>query len=268
MTDDYFQTDTRSTSRGAESAIRDLELTDRWNTPLQKPNGGYILAAMLRGLAEDLVGEGISAEPLVASITYFKPGDPGPAELHCSLLRPGRRVSTGAATLVQGEKKIAYLVASFADRAGGHTRELGAPPQLPPPDECVNPWHGDQMPMSIADRIQYRVKESPGWSVGAPSGDPTAEVWMRLTGDRDADVFTSALFVDGYAPPIFELGNFPSMTIQLTVHFHGPPAPGWVASRLTTRHLINGHHEEDCELWDSTGRLVAQSRQIALILDS
>lgn len=265
VTDDYYAIDTASVSRG--DAIRDLTLTDRWNTRHGKPNGGYILAAMLRGLAEESANGGASAEPMVASITYFKVGIPGPAELHTAVLRPGRRVTTAEATLWQGESKIAHMVGSFGDRDGGHTHELGQPPSLPPVDECTDPWGGNVPGMPIAERIDYRVKDTPGWVVGKPTGDPSADVWMRLAGERDADVFASALLVDGYAPPIFELGNFPSVTIQLTVHFHGAPAPGWIASHFTTRHIINGHHEEDCELWDSTGRLVAQSRQLALIVD-
>ena len=56
------------------------------------------------------------------------------------------------------------------------------------------------------------------------------------------------------------------MTVQLTVHLHRLPVPGWLATRLTTRHVINGFHEEDCELWDEDGNLVAQSRQFAILL--
>jgi hypothetical protein len=49
------------------------------------------------------------------------------------------------------------------------------------------------------------------------------------------------------------------------VHIRGRPAPGWLACRTLTRHVIGGFHEEDFEIWDSTGALVAQSRQFAVL---
>ncbi|WP_344398167.1 hypothetical protein [Actinomadura alba] len=42
-------------------------------------------------------------------------------------------------------------------------------------------------------------------------------------------------------------------------------APGRLAGRAATRHVIGGHHEEDFEIWDSGGALVAQSRRFALL---
>ena len=43
-----------------------------------------------------------------------------------------------------------------------------------------------------------------------------------------------------------------------------PTAAGWLKVQHHTRNLAGGMFEEDCEVWDSTGRLVAQSRQLAL----
>ena len=42
------------------------------------------------------------------------------------------------------------------------------------------------------------------------------------------------------------------------------PAPGWLRVLHATRNLAGGMFEEDCEVWDSADRLVAQSRQLAL----
>lgn len=67
------------------------------------------------------------------------------------------------------------------------------------------------------------------------------------------------------APVVLDLGEAGSSTVELTVHVRARPAPGWLACRSTTRFVAGGFHEEDFEIWDSTGALVAQSRQLALL---
>jgi Acyl-CoA thioesterase C-terminal domain len=49
------------------------------------------------------------------------------------------------------------------------------------------------------------------------------------------------------------------------MHLGAHPGPGWLACRAQTRHVIGGYHEEDFEIWDTTGKLVVQSRQLALL---
>ena len=47
------------------------------------------------------------------------------------------------------------------------------------------------------------------------------------------------------------------------MHVRAPPATGWLRIRHATRNFAGGLFEEDAEVWDSAGRLVAQSRQLA-----
>jgi hypothetical protein len=48
----------------------------------------------------------------------------------------------------------------------------------------------------------------------------------------------------------------------------GEPPAGepWLRAELHTRSIVGGLLDEDGELWDATGRLVARFRQLALLL--
>ena len=80
-------------------------------------------------------------------------------------------------------------------------------------------------------------------------------------------MFFLMLAVDCFPPTIFKT-HMPAAwtpTIELTAHIRGIPEPGWLRCRFSTRFITGGMLEEDGEVWDDTGRLVAQSRQLALI---
>ncbi|MGF2075329.1 hypothetical protein, partial [Enterococcus casseliflavus] len=64
----------------------------------------------------------------------------------------------------------------------------------------------------------------------------------------------------------FNAGIGPSWvpTVELTVHVRATPAPGPLRCRFSSHFVTGGLLSEDGEIWDSTGALVAQSRQLAL----
>jgi hypothetical protein len=81
---------------------------------------------------------------------------------------------------------------------------------------------------------------------------------------REPDPLLLLLAVDALPPVTFDLG-LPGWapTLELTAHVRASPAPGWLRVRHATRNLAGGLLEEDAEVWDAAGRLVAQSRQRA-----
>ncbi|WP_225890421.1 MULTISPECIES: replication-relaxation family protein [Streptomyces] len=107
--------------------------------------------------------------------------------------------------------------------------------------------------------------QPPGWLHGQPSGDPSMTFWMRFADGREPDLASLPFLADAAYPAIMELGEMPSATLELTIHLWDRPAPGWLACQINTRHVAGGFHEEDCDIWDSRGVLVAQSRQLARI---
>ena len=54
-------------------------------------------------------------------------------------------------------------------------------------------------------------------------------------------------------------------TVELTVHVRGVPAPGPLRVAFRSRFIHDGLLDEEGELWDSAGALVAQSRQLSLM---
>ena len=279
MGDFAFDEDSRVVAAGAAGAFT-AELTGRWNGTAGAVNGGYMLATCIRALALGMP----FPDPIVVSGFFLRPGAAGPATVRTSVIRSGRTMAFGESALSQDGKDVVRATAAFTGLGGtgqdgtaqdgtgqdgtgqdGPVFLDGTPPALPPPAECIGVPVGSFGLASIAERIEFRSAELPGWFRGQPSGRPASEFWMRFADGRDADVYSLPLLVDSTAPSVLELG-VTSTTVQLTVHLRAHPAPGWLACRATTRFVSGGYHEEDFEIWDSTGRLVAQSRQLALVL--
>ena len=76
------------------------------------------------------------------------------------------------------------------------------------------------------------------------------------------------MFTDAFPPALFGLlgviGWVP--TIELTVHVRQRPATPWLLGRFVTDDLQGERMIESGALWDEQGALVAQSRQLGLLL--
>lgn len=256
-----FDADTQVEAVGPQEYA--AKVSERWDA-LSGPNGGYLLAIGLQALCAEMP----LPDPLVASAYYLRGARRGPAAVRTETIRAGRRTASGQARLVQDEREAMRVLATFGDlgRSEGRRLMFNEPPSLPPPEACVEPMGEGSMPgVSIVERFDYRFPRTPGWLRGEPAHEPVMEFWLRLKDGREADPVALALMVDAAPPVVLDMGESGSTTLELTVHLRARPAPGWLACRVSTRHVLEGFHEEDFEIWDSTGTLVAQSRQIALL---
>jgi hypothetical protein len=53
--------------------------------------------------------------------------------------------------------------------------------------------------------------------------------------------------------------------VQLTAYLRGLPADGWLRVVCTTTQIGQDWFDEDHTVVDSTGRIIVQSRQLALV---
>jgi hypothetical protein len=245
-------------------------------------NGGYLLAVIGNAVRDVLAGHG-HADPFSVSAHYLSASVPGPATVETRLVRQGGRFSTVAATLSQpvdgvptprisalatyGDLDRAHDAASDAAAEALH---LALPvPDLPPREQCVASTDAPAEIKRIApllDRFGTLLDpETAMWAIGKPSRKGVIQGWFKLADDRPLDPLALLMVVDALPPTTFDLG-MPGWapTLELTAHVRAKPAPGWAVVRHATRTVAGGLFEEDCDVWDSTGRLVAQSRQLAL----
>ncbi|MFD0854247.1 thioesterase family protein, partial [Actinomadura adrarensis] len=221
-----FDSDTEVTRRpdGAYGA----QITDRWNGLHGMPLGSYGLAISIRALAEHMA----LRDPLSVSAHFLRPVEVGPAEVHTEHIRSGRRMATGQASLSQNGKERLRAIATFTDlgQFDGRTSLLGERPQLPPPEECVDPLDGVALPnISGLERVDYRMAEAPGWLRGAPGGTSVCNVYMRFREERELDPLALLYFWDAMAPVVLDMGEAPSTTVEATAHVRCRPASGWLA---------------------------------------
>jgi len=266
--DSEFDRDTAVTRRAP--GVYDIDLSAGW-TIINAVNGGYLLAVLGRALADALP----HSDPFTISAHYLTASQPGPAVVRTDVVRTGRILSTGQASLFQyddqgREVERIRVLASYGDLDAlpDDVRTTARPPVFPPLDQCFGPKDGPAPvdgSSAITDRLMLKLDPSTlGWALGAPSGKGEMRSWFGLADGRDADPLSLLLTVDALPPTAFEIGLKGWVpTVELTVHVRSRPAPGPLRVSITTRNLAGGFLEEDAEVWDSADRLVAQSRQLA-----
>jgi acyl-CoA thioesterase len=242
-------------------------ISHRWDT-VGPPNGGFLLALAARALARGVA----FPDPVTLTGHFLRPSRHTPVELHVEPVRRGTTHATATSRLLQDGKEILRTLATFADlaAASGPTESGGRPPALPPPDECLPV---KELQLQVWEDLPRRLPEiyrSIDLRLGPTEHREPGEIarlegWMRFSDGREPDVAALPLLADAFPPAVLDIARAAWVpTVELTVHVRARPAPGWIAASFRTKFLCDGYFEEDGELWDSTGRLVALSRQLAV----
>lgn len=231
-------------------------------------DGGYVMAIAARAMSEQAGGR----LPVTVTGHFIRPVSAGPIEVSVEAIKTGRTFSTMAAHLTAASESVS-LLGTFAEPGtlGNDEMYIAArPPDIPPPEECFLsvPSADGPLPPPLMAQFEQRIHPTDiGPMQGKPSGKALMRGWLRLHDDEPLDVFALLLVADSFPPAVFN-ADLPlawTPTLEMTTQIRGEPVGGWLRCQFSTRFVTGGLLEEDGEIWDETGNLVALSRQLALV---
>jgi acyl-CoA thioesterase len=243
------------------------EIANGWETP-RGPLGGYVMAIVIRGL-ELAVAD---AERTARSVTmhFLRVPHDGPVTVCAQVERAGRSLTSVSARLEQDDRLIGLALGAWSRPWSSPNFDEAPMPRVEPP-QAKRPIEGEfprENPPAFTERLsmQHRFGDAP--FTGSEHGEVGG--WLGLIEDRPVDALTIAVLADAWFPApwprLTELA--PAPTVDLTIHFRTPLplADSLLLGRFRNRLVRDGFFDEDGELWASDGALVAQSRQLGLLL--
>ena len=251
------------TEAGAEVIRFAAEVKPGWDIG-GNANGGYLLAIAGRAMAE-----AVGRPPVTLTAHYLRPAPAGPCDIEVAVVRSGRRFATATATFTMASGQVLALLGTFGDQTpGGPSLTRETPVDLPDYDDCELPPPPTDGPVpEMFRRLAVRIRPGDeGFRTGNPSGRAEIRGWFAFADGEPIDAIGLLLVADAFPPPIFNT-DLPAAwvpTVELTVHVRAIPEPGPLRCWFRSRFIHDGLLDEEGEIWDSTGKLVAQSRQLAL----
>ncbi len=248
------------------------ELAENWDI-VGNTNGGYMQAVAARASSLAVGGH----DPVSVTGHFTRPGHTGPITIETEIVRQGFRFSVVRARVTQSDSIILETLGTYAKPAKHEQKILLSdvpPPVMPDPESCIPIVPADEasFPPPIFGEIDVRVDpvSGAGFFGGIAQAAPLVAGWFRLKDDEELDPFALILSSDAFPPTAFA-ASFPigwTPTLELTVHIRLPRATGWIRCQFKSHFITGGFIEEDGLFWDQDDRLVAQSRQLALVSTS
>jgi len=264
--------DTDTAVRLQTTGIYATDIRDSWNVTIG-PNGGYVAAIILRALLSHLD----DAEKETRAITYhfLSPAKPGAAQVTVTTEKIGRSFATLIARLIQNERTVAMALATFAPPRSHFSYSDYNMPDVPLPETIDASL---QMNPAMPGHVPFRDHYDQRLAIGPtpPGRSALAEVggWTRFVEKRPFDALAVVAISDSWYPSTMarDIPAITAPTIDHTVHFFSSlPCPDltlddYLLVEFRTSLAQSGFLQEDGRIWKGDGTLLAQSRQLALIV--
>jgi acyl-CoA thioesterase len=235
-----------------------------WQGPIS-PNGGIVAAVTLRAAQAEL---GPGPPPRTIAAHFLEPAPNGPAEIEVEILRRGKRVAVAEARMFDQGKLVCLTTVVFSAARDQELDLAAEPPPAPPPDR-VEPIPAETL--STFPQVFHQLEMRPVFGTPERFGrqQPVSGGWLSFRDDpAPLDAVRLCAICDLWWPALFGRLEQPVAvpTLQLTIHLRSvEPARQPALGRFVARSLLEGHVEESSEVWSQDGRLLAESRQLALV---
>lgn len=229
------------------------------------PNGGLVAAQMLRAMAAAHGDPARHARSL--TVHFVAPPELRPVRIVSEVVRSGRSLTSLSARMTQDGKVCAVALGAFSTSRPSFEMGDVELPAWPPLADVPVLERGDDVPPVVSN---YEVRNASGAPFGG--GEPRTGGWIALAGaNRPLDEVAIAAISDAWLPAIYAHVTVPSFavpTVDLTIHFRSPVPDGLIhcGVEFRSRLATDGFVEEDGLIFTPDGTVLAQSRQLSVLL--
>ena len=238
-----------------------VNISESWSIN-DVPNGGYLMAILANAMLQQ------SEKNLTPIITayFISRCFPGKADLSIEKIASSKQFVRFQASVNQEGNERIRAFGTFADKNVNCSinRYEADAPKLAPLEKCVEiPFFPKY---SLFRHMDVRLDPGcAGWMDGHLVNESTNKGWIRFRDARHYDAPAIMLIADSFPPAVFASQGMVAWvpTLEFSISIRNRPASEWLQCIFRTRFITCGLLEEDGEIWDENGALIAISRQIA-----
>jgi acyl-CoA thioesterase len=230
------------------------------------PNGGYLTAFLTTAMQK----KSDKKWPVIVTANFLaKCETEKKSRVAVETISVGKQLNRYQASLIQDGTERTRAWATFMDEGNcdeSANRYEKEAPEIPARKDCVS--YSAMPRYTLFDHMDILLSPScAGWLKREGDLSPISEQkgWIKFKDDRPCDALSLLLTADSFAPPVLARHGMAAWvpTIEYSVSVRALPGTPWIKGIFRSQYLTCGIVEEDGELWDENGKLLAISRQIA-----
>lgn len=237
------------------------QIADNWSVN-GVPDGGYLMAILANAMMQHSEKK---STPIITA-NFLNRCEPGDASVTLEKMTISRQFDRFQGSLSQkGKEKIRAFGTFAAENKECPVESCeSSEPEIAELEKCVAV---PEIPSyTIFGQLDLRLDPScTGWMSGKTSDTSEIKGWIKFKNDRAFDMLSILLAADSFPPAVISSQGMVAWvpTIELSVNVRKLPTTDWLKCSFRTRYITCGLLEEDGEVWDQKGELIAISRQIA-----